>query len=362
MRARWTFFPFVATAFFAVALFALVGAASSATTKTSCSKKPLCASITAQDESSRSPAASPHYFSDTAEVKYDTTNGATSNLVNINVVITWKDVGTLGTTATYVPSASDPDCVPDPNGVPAKLVCATPKSLRAGDPVVSYGPLVFKTSTNELVAPETALASATTVTVTATAKEQVTGKGGSPNEAVAKVDGTTSYEGSDDRDLSLAGDDGTSELGVTLATLDRGGQISKLSVPGAADRGIYEVIEKSYGGQDGGTCPSGLTCFGQQVTTIATGLSPVNLQSTYTGRLPSGVTEDSIVVVHDRTSNLPPDPVTIDATCSGVLFSGVAPPSTEIPCRRVKLTRLPGGIARVEIDAWDLTNGDWRFG
>ena len=45
-------------------------------------------------------------------------------------------------------------------------------------------------------------------------------------------------------------------------------------------------------------------CFGQQVTTIATGLSPVNLQSTYTGQLSGGVTERSIVVVHDRASNL----------------------------------------------------------
>ena len=361
MRARWTLFLLVGAAAFAVAMFGLVGAASSATTTTLCSKKPLCASIAAQDESSRSPAASPHYFSDTAEVHYDTTNGATSNLVNINVVITWKDVGTLATTSTYVQSASDPDCVPDP-GVPAKLVCATPKSLRAGDDQLSYGPLVFKTSTNVLVTPETGLASATTVTVTATAKEQITGKGGSPNEAVAKVDGTTSYEGSDDRDLSLAGKEGANELAVTLATLTTGGQISKLSVPGAANRGIYEVVEKSYDAQGGGTCPSGLTCFGQQVTTIATGLSPVNLQSTYTGKLSGGVTENSIVVVHDRTSNQLPDPVTISATCSGTLFSGVAPPSTEIPCRRVKLTRLSGGIARVEIDAWDLTNGDWRFG
>ena len=175
--------------------------------------------------------------------------------MNINVVITWKDVGTLATTSTYVQSASD-ELRPDPN-VPAKLVCATPKSLRAGDPQLSYGPLVFKTSTNELVAPETALASATTVTVTATAKEQITGKGGSPNEAVAKVEGTTSYEGNDDRDLSLAGKEGANELAVTLATLTTGGQISKLSVPGAANRGIYEVIEKSYG--DGGTCPTGLT-------------------------------------------------------------------------------------------------------
>ena len=107
MRARWTLFLLVAAALFAVALFALVGAASSATTTPFCAKKPLCTSITAQDESSRSPAASPHYFSDTAEVHYDTTNGATSNLVNINVVITWKDVGTLATTSTYVQSASD---------------------------------------------------------------------------------------------------------------------------------------------------------------------------------------------------------------------------------------------------------------
>ncbi len=92
---------------------------------------------------------------------------------------------------------------------------------------------------------------------------------------------------------------------------------------------------------------------------MATGLAPANLQIVYTGPIPGGLTERSLVLLHTRSGDTQPTPIT--ATCSGTLFSGVEP-TGEIPCRRVQITRLPGGIARVEIDAWDVSNGEWRWG
>src|SRR5262245_32159558 len=131
MRSRRTL-ALLATASFAVVLLALTGAANSAT-KSFCSKKPLCAAITSQDESSRSPSGSPHYFSDSAVVNYDTTNGATSNMTNIRVVITWTDLNATSQTSTYVSTASDPDGVADRGGARRTLVRQARNSRVAGE-------------------------------------------------------------------------------------------------------------------------------------------------------------------------------------------------------------------------------------
>lgn len=63
-----------------------------------------------------------------------------------------------------------------------------------------------------------------------------------------------------------------------------------------------------------------------------------------------------MVVHHQRSDGTEVD---VAAACSGALFS--QPPAAEIPCRRVSITRLPGGIAPVVIDAWDVSNGDWKW-
>jgi hypothetical protein len=360
---------FVAAASLAT-FFALSGSTSWAGTKTKCSTKPLCASFTWQDTASRSPAGSAHYLSEQSiAISYADDSGATSNLTNLNVKITWQDIGVSTTTSAYVPGASDSRCIPDPGGAPRTVVCTgTPKSLRRGDTATTWGPLVFKTATDVVAAGETTAATGTRVTLTATAKEQITGKGGSPNEAVVIIGssddglGLTSYEGQDDRDISIAGGGltaGPNSSAVFLATKQTGctrfDQFSTLPVPSGALRGFYEMVERCYGGTNGATCPTGLSCFGQQVVTTANTLSPVNVQITYTGALP-GATEDRISVYHVLQDGVTTHLIT--EPCSGEIYSG-QPPDDEIYCRRVRVTHLPGGIVRVEIDAWDSSNGGW---
>jgi hypothetical protein len=307
-----------------------------------CAGKPLCATITDLEQASRSPVGTDHYMSDSVTIS---NSGSTSKLVNLTVSVTWVDVGSASTTSDYRPLASDPDCTLTGTRT---LTCTTPKSLGPGDSV-TYDPLVFRTATDD---PDDQ-ATATTVTVTAAAKEQTkpTKGGAPPNDASVTVNNSTPYEGSAELDLSTAG----GGLSTTLATAQAGQQFSKLPVQAGAPRGLFELREANYGG--GVSCPAGFTCFGQHVTTVATGIAPVNLQTTYTGPLGPGVTENSIVVIHTRDGGAQ---VNISAACSGALFSGE--PSAGIPCRRVSITRLSGGIARVEIDAWDISNGGWGFG
>jgi hypothetical protein len=309
-----------------------------------CAGKPLCASITDQEQASRSPVGTDHYMSDSVTIS---NSGSTSKLVNLNVTVTWADVGSASTTSDYRPLASDPDCTLTGTRT---LTCTTPKSLGPGESI-TYDPLVFRTATAD---PDDQ-ATATTVTVTAAAKEQTkpTKGGAPPNDASVTVPNSTPYEVSAELDLSTAG----GGLSTTLATAQAGQQFSKLPVQAGAPRGLFELREADYGG--GVSCPAGFTCFpgAQHVTTVATGVAPVNLQATYTGRPGPGVTENSIVVIHTRDGGAQ---ISISAACSGALFSG-APPSAEIPCRRVDITQLGGGIARVEIDAWDISNGGWDF-
>ncbi|MDQ3672523.1 MAG: hypothetical protein M3364_08850, partial [Actinomycetota bacterium] len=285
----------------AAALALTLGAAErgGAETVSLCAGKPICASITDQAQASRSPVGTEHYMSDSITVS---NAGSTSSLVNVTVTVTWADVGSASTSSDYRPLASDPDCTVSGTRT---LTCTTPKSLRPGD-VVTYEPLVFRTSTDN---PDDQ-ATATTVTVTATAKEQAKPNKNNPDphDAVVTIPNSTSYEGSPETDLSTAG----SGLATTLATAQAGQQFSKLPVSAGAPRGLFELHEANYGGTV--VCPAGLTCFGQQVTTVATGVAPVNLQSTYTGPLGPGVTENSIVVVHTRTVG---GQVTISAACSG---------------------------------------------
>jgi len=316
---------------------------SAADTPASCAGKPLCVTITATpNPASRSPAGTDigtdHYISYSVTVA---NGGATSNLVNLTVTVAWADVG-AATTSEYRPAFSDSRC--SVTGTQT-LTCTTPKSLGPG--ASETYPLIFRTAT-ELGAPLSS-ATDTTLTVTAGAKE---GKPkGSGNTAVVIVPSLTSYEPKPELDVSTAG----GGLTTTLATAAGfGGQSSKLRVPGDdAPRGLFELSETSdY------SCPAGLNCFGQQVVTVATGLAPVNVQTTFIGKLPSGKNEGNIKVFHDRDGA--PD-VTITATCTGAF--GSEPPMSEMPCRRVEITdHLPGGMEMVEIDVWDTINGRFNGG
>jgi hypothetical protein len=203
-----------------------------------------------------------HYLSDSVTIS---NIGSTSKLVNVTVTVTWADVGSASTTSDYRPLASDPDCTLTGTRT---LTCTTPKSLGPGDSE-TYEPLVFRTATND---PDDQ-ATGTTVTVTAAAKEQAKpSKGGAPpNDAVVTIPNSTPYELSAELDVSTAG----GGLFTTLATAQAGQQFSKLPVQAGAPRGLFELREANYGGDV--SCPTGFTCLGQHVTTVATGLAPVNL-------------------------------------------------------------------------------------
>jgi hypothetical protein len=333
-------------AFTAAMLVGAAGRGAADTTPTACpgNGKSICVSITDQLRASTTTDAAnnPHYLTDSVTISNGdlTPEGTgTANLTNLTLTITWADQG-AGTTSAYVQSASDARCAP--TNTAFTLSCTPPKSLGPGEKVI-YGPLIFRTATN-------AAASSTTLTANATAKEQaVVKQGKNPPTAVSTTSNATPYEASADDDVSWAG----GGLGVTLGTNPQAGkQFSKLPLPASAPPGFATLTETD--------CPAGsTTCLGQKVLTVATGLSPVNLQITYFGDVPGGLTENSLVVNHTRSGDS--TPTAISTQCSGALFSG-QPPASEIPCRRVTIMRgFGGGIALVQIDAWDLRNGDWTW-
>jgi hypothetical protein len=326
----------------ALALAVTLGAAEGGAADPACAGKPICVTISdTPDPASRSPLGTDHYVSYSVKVE---NGGTTSNLVNIAVTATWEDVG-VATTSDYEPApASSSACTETGTRT---LTCSTPKNLGPGASVTYT--LVFRTATEQGTPPLSA--TGTTVTVQAAAKEQTTPSKKQGNTAAVTVSNTTGYEPEPELDVSTAG----GGLSTTLATAAGvGGQSSKLRVSGDdAPRGLFRLEETGdY------TCPAGLDCFGQQVLTTANGLSPVNVQMTFTGMLPSGKNEGNIQVFHDRDGA--PD-VTITAICSGTF--GSEPPTSEMPCRRVEITdHLPGGSEVVEIDIWDTTNGRFNGG
>ena len=331
----------VLTGALAMALFlgAAERGAADTTDPPQCAGKLICVTITDELQASRTPAGGPdHYLNDSVSVFND---GSSANLVNLTVTMTWKDEGNVPTTSDYRPAFSDGRCALT---APLTLTCTTPKSLGAGE-ALTYAPLVFRTATNDG-------ATGFTLTVTAAAKEQAKPrKGGAPpNDAVATASNTVTYEGDPDHDVSIGGGGIATTLGTSSAV---GRQFSRMPIPANAPRDLFKLTELD--------CPvADVTCIGQEVTTIALGLAPVNLRITYTGPIPAGTNANNIVVLHTRAGDT--TPTVIDDACSGTLFSG-QPPTSQIPCRRVELTRLPGSSdVRVEIDAWDTENGDWRWG
>jgi hypothetical protein len=201
---------------------------------------------------------------------------------------------------------------------------------------------VFRTATD-------VAATHTELTVTATAKEQdVAKKGKNPPTASISSANATPYEGLTDQDVSWAGGD---DISVSLATTSAAsGQFSKLNIPA----GVMPAEE--FATLTEADCPAGFTtCIGQKVTVQATGISPINLQIFYTGRLPSGLTEGNLVVTHNGVS--------ITRACSGDFFTE----PTDLfstpggACRRVSIDRSGSGDPRVIVDAWDTGNGDWTW-
>jgi hypothetical protein len=321
----------------------LLGGASrsAADTVSGCGGKPICVSLTDQAQASKS-LGSDHFLADSFVLSNGTPSApSSSTLVNLVVTVTWVDTG-ADTTTAYRPAFSDSRCIP--TSTPNTLSCTVPSSLGPGQEI-PYGPLVFRTATDDN-------ATGVTLTVRASAKEKTTPdkKGGNAPVAFVDVSNFTTYEGDPDVDISQGG----GGISTVLATANTGVQFSKLPVPATTARGLFTITESTIT-----SCPTGFTCLGQKVTTIAPDLGPVNLQITYTGELAGGTKEADIVVLHTRTGAAAP--TVIDTACTGTLFSG-QPPTSEIPCRRVSITNLPSGIKRVEVDAWDTENGDWTWG
>ena len=247
-------------------------------------------------------------------------------------------VGTAGRgRADTTPTAfSDSRCSPVPN-TSFTLSCTAPKSLGPGEKT-TYSPLIFRTATN-------AAATATNLTAVATAKEQAVAKQGK-NPPTATCPLPTRR-----RTRSAS------------APTSRGAAAASPSRWRRAPRSV----SSSAGCQSRGPC------------------RPASRRSP---RLPGGVDDVHRAGGHDRgdrpVTREPPDHVRRrhpqraqreqsrrpphavrrhgadgdQRQCSGDLFSG-KPPDSEIPCRRVNVEHLGQSMARVEIDAWDLRNGDW---
>ena len=330
----------VLTGALAMALFLGGAERGAAGLETECAPKKLCISITDQTSASYSATGVDRFLAYSVRLY----NGGTSNLVNVtSLTATWADTGASSKTSLFQDDLSDGRC--DMREEDDTITCTTPTSLPSGGPGETYV-LVFRTATD-------VTADDTTLTASATAKEQQQKtKGGnpSPNDAYVTESNSTPYEDNVDHDVSFAG----GGIGVTLATSNARGQSSTLNIPADEDLGtsVFELEEK--------LCTGSLTCTGQLVTTVASGLSPLNLWITYVGRLPAGATESNIVVYHTRTGDSVP--TEIRDACGGELFSSTVDADL-IPCRRVKITRLPGSSdVRVDLDVWDLHNGDWRWG
>ena len=342
----------------AFALAVLVGAAerSAAVVPPGCSGKLVCVTVGSQVQASRSTAAAgttaenDHYLTDTVTIG----NGATSsNLVNVNLSVSWLDTGgTTGTTSEFRStfSSSDPSGLTC-SGTTSPITCSTPKSIGPGTEVTYT--LVFRTAF-AATSPDVS-ASSTDITATVSAKEQTnTNKQG--KNAFANAGGSTSYEGSADLDISQAGGGiPTVTLGTAPGHAEaNGSQFSKLPVPGSAFRELYTLSEQDYGSSV--TCPFGTnSCVGQQVTVNATGLDPVNLQITYTGPIPSGLNEQNLRVEIDHDNGTSE---TFTTKCLGTaLFSGVQP--SNIPCR---LANIDHSTNTVQVDIWAHGNSGYHVG
>jgi hypothetical protein len=311
--------------------------------------KPLCVAITDQENATPTTGSTVRYLTDSVTVS---NGGTSSNLVNLVLSATWTDTN-LSPGAQYEPTFSSSECTLSPPPATNTITCTTPKSVGPGASF-TYN-LVFRTGS--LLSGNPPPAGSTKLEVTVSAKEQSPPKKtGGTNVAFVKQSNTTPYEVNADLDISAAGDGIGGQDGVTLATSSNGAQSSKLNVPSNGPRGVYLLSEENY---PSGFCPTDLSCFGQHVTVVATGLAPVNLRITYNGPNISGLTEGNLVVVHLRDGETTPTRIATD--CGGAVGSGEPAGFSEetFPngCRRVHIDHLSSGNELVEIDAWDIHNG-----
>jgi hypothetical protein len=342
-------FPLLGVVGTAIGIALFLGAADRGAAETHCSGKLLCVTVDSQEKASRSIAATDttaenaHYLTETVTIA---NTAASSNLTNLSLTVSWQDIGATAGTTTALRSgfsSSDPagfTCT----GTSSPATCTTPKSLGPGAHVTYT--LVFRTAFQATTGTS---ASSIALTADVAAKEQTnTNKAG--KNAFTSAGASTTYEGSPDLDISIGGG---GIPNVTLATAQTGQQFSTLGVPADSIRELYQLSEQDYATPV--VCASGRNCIGQQVTVNASGLTPVNLQITYAGTIPSGLNENNLAVVH--TPDVGPT-ITVTTKCNDTtLFSGIEP--SNIPCRLVDIDRA-NNIIRV--DFWDTSNGQVKIG
>ncbi len=276
--------------------------------------------------------------------KFSIKNNGGSTLTKGTLAATLTDsVGTqeLNSSASYVAGASASFCSRTSTN-PNTVKCALPNIAAGPGSLVFY--LVYRTST-------TAGVTATTLSGDVAFKEGSNGPGGA-NPATLPVTKTTSLEPDPESSATWS----PPSAHVSLATSPFDTQFSTLAYDVPPGKAGFAASE-TEGGSLPFPCPTGLTCFGEVVTTDLSDavdvFSSTNLfHLTITISLdsvPGGNTSD-FVLVHLRDGATSPE--TISARCSS------SPPTATdtLPC----ITVTKDNKAKLLIiDAWGYQNGGW---
>ena len=276
--------------------------------------------------------------------KFSIENKGGSTLTNGTLKATLTDqVGTqqLNSTASYVAAASAPFCSStstDPNTVS----CSLPNIAAGPQPLVFY--LVYRTST-------TAGVTGTNLSGLVGFKEGSNGPNGA-NPATFPVSEQTSLEGDPEASVAWSPPSAHVVLG-TSPTFDT--QFSTLAYTVPAGQSAFLARESE--GTGSVSCPTGLTCFGEVVTTDLSGAAggtfsssnPFHLTITIGLDAVPGGNTNNVALVHVR------DDTTVEiirTRCSS------SPPasSDSLPC----ITVTKDNKAKLLIiDAWGFQNGGW---
>ncbi|HET7857120.1 MAG TPA: hypothetical protein VFL41_11745 [Gaiellaceae bacterium] len=320
--------------------------------------KAVCIDIDDTDDVSPSTGAVSHYMRNVVKIR----NNTGSALTNLKITLTLTDRFDNADPPTTKPSTAD-YVEKDANGNPVStaacsesatasnvLTCTAPNLGAAGTATdtVTLQPLVFRTSNSAGVL-------ATTMKVDVAAKE-----GG--REQPSPKD-PTNEQFSWSEETLLEGDPNAQRswvfpgASVTLTTT-KVGQYSTfpINVPTTFGTSLVAKLEESKA-SEGTFCP---TCFGEQLTTVATGIfdatNIVEIQTVVPlTDVPNGVTEKNLTVLHKLDGG---GTESITAKCSGEIDSGT-PPMSELSCRRVVISQKLGTLT---VEAFSkFGNGQWGF-
>lgn len=307
----------------------------------------ICITITDTDDVSPSTTGT-HYMRNVVTVR----NSGGNAMTNITVKLTLTDrfdnavpPTTKPSTADYIEAESTGAC--KESATASNVLNCTSPNLPAGGSV-TFQPLVFRTSNSAGVL-------ATKMLVEVAAKE-----GG--KEQPSPKDPTNEQFSASEETL-LEGDPNAQRswvfpgVSVTLVTT-KVGQYSTFPVNVPTTFGTSLVAELVESPASQGTfCP---TCFGEQLTTVATGIfNATNIVEIQTvvplTDVPTGVTEKNLTVLHKLDSG---QTESITAKCSGEIDSGT-PATSELSCRRVVISQKLGTLT---VEAFSkFGNGQWGF-